>query len=234
MTIFHVAVGDSGVYDFKSKDIAAMIIKQINPDNLATIPPTALEIRLQKVRAWNLTGKTLNLVTFDYISRATTTTTLATCIDLGNPTTYPAVGYEWPTTHQQTVLNSTNTLNLFTIVSGASNQCVVYINVFWRLYGIPKPQLTIDVLSRICADLQKVEENAEGIVKQTTETNQHLISIKESQPGLVSKIVNGVAHIGAYVAPLAADELTLQTLKDLQESVNKLSLMSSRESLEIL
>lgn len=234
LTIFHVGKGDTGTYDFTAKDIANMIIAQVNPSKLFILPATALEVRVQKIRVWNISGKTLHLVAYDYLSSATTQASLQIVIDMGSPSTYPAVGYEWPTTHQQTVLNSTITKNIFSIVAGAKADVVMYISVLWRIYGMPVPQYTLGLLARISGTLEDVKKDTKDVADQAKESNSHLKEIRESQPGLVSKIINGVAHIGAYVAPLAADEVTLSALKDIQESVQKLSLMHSCESLEYI
>lgn len=234
LTIFHVGKGDSGKYEFTPSDLAKQVIQQINPSKLFTFPETALELRVLKVRVWNMTGKTLHLVAYDYLSNATSQASLQIVIDMGSPNTYPAVGYEWPTTHQQTVLNSTITKKLFTVVGGEKADVVMYISVLWRIYGMPVPQYTLGLLAQITDTLKDVKTDTKEVVEQAKESNSHLKDIRESQPGLISKIINGVAHVGAYVAPLAADEVTLNALKDLQDSVNKLSLMHSCESLEYI
>lgn len=244
LTMVHIGSNDKGVFEYTATDLIKELIAQVDPEGKQALAQDYVDIRLIRIRAWNLTGKTLNLALYDFTARQASDATspcLTTIMDVGNPTTYPSVGYEWPTTHQQSTLNSKVSRKVLTLVSGAQAQCVLYLTLLWKFAGTPKPLSSGELLMEIAHTLdqsRKVQEETHQELKtvdgKLSITNARLRKIVSAQPSLVSKIVDGVVHLGANVVPLAADEVTLRKFDELQTAVNRLSLYTSKESLEFL
>lgn len=228
LTMVHTGNGTTeNVYDYSSRDLLAELIKQINPaSNGAQISPDHIEMRVTMVKAWNITGSKIAFTAYDFIAKDDTT--LCSIVDVGAKDSYPVIGYEFPSSFRETVLKSTKD-KIYSIFTPRGNTVIIYTNVLWRFIGNPVFTFSTDLLIHISQQVDKVAQSSNSTAIATSSTAAHTSKIAKStqrlvdlQPGLVSRIVDGVAHIGAYVAPLAADEETTLRLQDLKESMELL------------
>lgn len=233
ITMVHSGEGKTSSYDYAGKDLISELIDQINPLGKTTGPQidtSHIEMRVLIVKAWNLTGTKMAFTAYDFTHSGDNT--LCSIVDIGAKDSYPTVGYEFPSVHKELII-TTKSPKIFSLFTPPGDTVVIYTTLLWRLVGNPTFKFSNDLLIHISNQISSIEskvaetnQTAGSIAANTSSSAKSLNELVKAQPGLVERIVNGVAHVGAYVAPLAADEDTLQRLDELKESVNLLLTLS--------
>lgn len=142
----------------------------------ATAP--RINLRLQSVRAWNLTGRIISLSVDDFsdISKAIgDADSLCGLVDTGSSTHVPAVGYELPLSHRNIVLRNSSTegsAQLYHVMAPSSDTFIVYTNVLWRCDGPSKlasgfEDKMLSVMKRISNLSKTVSENTASLHKNS-------------------------------------------------------------------
>lgn len=156
-----------------------------------------LNLRLQSVRAWNITGKIISLSIDDFsdISKAISDSdSLVGLVDTGSVTHIPAVGYELPMSHRSIVLrNSTDEggAQLYHVMAPNTDTFIVYTNVLWRCDG---PSKVINGFEDKMISLMK------RISSNTKTTNEVLGNGNANR---------GIAHDVAYIASHLPSKCTI-------------------------
>lgn len=230
ITMVHSGSGTTETsYDYTSQDLLGELIQQINPSGSPNGPDLKadhIEMRVLTVKAWNLTGSKIAFSAYDHISNDNTT--LCSIVDVGAKDSYPVIGYEFPSAHKEVVIK-TGSKKIYSLFTPKGNTVMIYTTLLWRFIGNPKFTFSTELLIHMSQKIdhmetstRKIAQSSNSTAASTRATVKAVEKLVEAQPGLVSRIVDGVTHIGAYVAPLAADEDTLRRLEELKESVSLL------------
>lgn len=132
--------------------LAEWIYDQMDPSKKFFTRTTdcQLHMRMESVMIWNLTGKSVALTAYDLMSDDVTQYNkeiqnyeqLGCWFDSGSGNTPPKVGYRWPTSQRNRVLNSfkhptkgygEGIRHIFQILSPKSDSLMVHCKVFWRM-----------------------------------------------------------------------------------------------------
>lgn len=230
LVLVHLAEG-SAFSSFKVKDLLTQLKSQVDPDSRQNLEVGFMELKIQSVRVWNLTGKMLTLRANDFVTSTTdAVVTLCTTMDVCGGADWARVAFEWPTTHKQVTLSSSRDVSLFDVVTGANDKAIMYVTVLWRFTGQPVIKFSGDILVNMSRNINSIRQTSQKLVTGQEESNRHLTEIVKNQPGLVSKIIDGITHVGAYVAPLAADAELLSRLDELKMAIDDLALVSQYDS----
>lgn len=185
-----------------------------------------LNIRLQSVRAWNLTGRIISLSVDDFSDIGKTVgeaDSLCGLVDTGSATHVPAVGFELPLSHRNIVLrNSTaeESAQLYHVMAPSSDTFIVYTNVLWRCDGPAKlasgfEDKMLALMKRINANTKKICDNA--------------ISIGE--PNSSFGIASDVRHIANRLSTSPGDPDFVSTIRRFQQFVIAENCQQEKESL---
>lgn len=161
--------------------------------------PFRIQLRIDRVSVWNLTGRIVSLSIWDVEERADTkavivqTDLLGGWVDCGGVNCFPAVGFQYPSSHHRRVYRPDPryaSVKLFTTTGGSTDSILSHVHIQWRADGLPK--------------FSTVSSGVEEISSQISELSTKLD--KES-PSLGSKVIDKVGPVLAnYVIPLALGE----------------------------
>lgn len=200
-------------------DLGNRLRKQTDPSGLgfnqkasdASDKPFRVQFRLQSVQAWNLTGRIISLSVEDFTdNNAQGRDQLCGLVDTGSPTHTPAVGYRLPASLSHHVLRNDDVsgkLNLFEVLGGSNDALVIYASVLYRFDGpIKFPTVSTPIIDKINEIRDSVDDELTELnrsIQLLTTTIDDLVS---RQPSTLSKVVDGVTRVAAFVVPLAARE----------------------------
>lgn len=181
----------------------------LNPtasDSPVSRVPFRIQVRIQAVYVWNLSGKfiTLSIEDFhDTNSASGGRDQLCGLIDSGTQLHTPAVGYRLPLNSRQTVLRNDDVEGGIYIAHSQSadgDLCLIHFHILWRFDGPSKPPTFTGVsLFNISEDLRVLNDAAKTL-KDITEEN------RKEKPSTISKIINGVQQLALLVSTVTADE----------------------------
>lgn len=139
-----------------------------------------VQFKLRSVTVWNLTGKVLGLSVNDFTTARGGSDQLGGWVDCGGPSSFPAVGYRYPSSHQNFVFRpdqSNKSSELFVTTAGQSDSLLYHISISYRFDGpikfIVPAQVAEIISSNVC-------------------------DIKSNQPSILNRIKDGV-EVGAAV-----------------------------------
>lgn len=158
--------------------------------------PFRLQVRVERVAVWNLSGRIVSLSVWDVEERhdASTETTqtdlLGGWVDCGGANCFPAIGYKYPSSHHRRVYRPDprySNVKLFTTTGGTNDWILHHIHVFWRADGT--------------AQFATVKSEVEEITDSVTDLKY---TLDKEGPSLASRTLENVGVIAAnYVIPLA-------------------------------
>lgn len=171
--------------------------------------PFRIQFRFQKVAVWNLTGRLVSLVVWDieeitYLDKVhTEKDTLGSWIDCGGVTSFPAVGYNYPSTHHRRVFRPDPRYEGYKILttSASTDDSILYhIKVEWRSDGNPGPTpgIKYPTAERLIKNLgPRIDKVASAVEKAEKDR-------EESSNSIVKTVVDGVGYTASVVFPVAA------------------------------
>lgn len=217
-------------------DLVNSIRAQVDPVGTGFAKSPAIQMKVHSIRVWNLTGKTVAMSVFDFTDKDQgNADQLMGSMDTGTPTDLPSLGYELPINLRNHVVRNdaqTGALLLFNTSSATSDRLMHYVRMEWKFDGPAKsPSFDTSVLERVYIKASVSAKNSEAIRKSMEASQQLLQKLLDAQPTLIEKVISGVTHIGAEVAPLLTDD-TVQQISDLVQATKDLKLLSSFVSLE--
>lgn len=212
---FHITLVDtfsSTKYDCKTNHIIKLLRRQLDPTSrgLNQIQSGDLrfvvQIRLFSIQAWNLTGRLIALTVDDYSEAKTAAggrDQLCGIVDTGSQTHTPCVGYLMPSALRQMVIRTDDIQGddyIFTLTSGTSDQCVVYIKIAFRFDGPVRPPNLVMPITTCLGTLN----TGNRLSRQMKEALGRLKEISENtyatRPSTLKTIINGISMIGMAVA----------------------------------
>lgn len=232
-------------FNYTVNDIASYFRKRIDPcgwglnftDMKATSKPFRMQMRIQSVSAWNLTGKFITLSVEDFHDTQSAKggrDQLCGLIDSGTNLHTPAVGYRLPLNCRNTVLRNDDTeggVYVFHSQAAEGDTCLVHIHILWRFDGpVAPPKLTAPSLYSIGEQISSYTPSFESLKKGLDSLNNIAMSLKEiseenqkKQPGVVKRVVDGISQLAVIVASVSeGDDLSL--LSDADDALSKLTL----------
>lgn len=167
--------------------------------NTDTGKPFRIQLRVERVAVWNLSGRIVSLSVWDVEERhdATTQSTqtdlLGGWVDCGGANCFPSVGYSYPSSHHRRVYRPDPRyaeVKLFTTTGGSSDWILYHIHIHWRADG----------LTKFSTVKSEVEEITDSVVDLK-------VALDKEGPSLASRTLQNVGRIAAnYVIPLALGE----------------------------
>lgn len=215
-TLTVVICDKSGKLSVSVSDLAAQIKRQIDPTKHALVDVPVINVKLHKVRAWNITGNMIALSVEDFTDldqAKADTDALCGLVDTGSSMHIPAVGYDLPASHKEIVLrNGTNSasdssITLFHVMSAKADSVIIYVNILYKFDGPVNisgfEDTMLNALHHIGSDVASIREAAERSEKRQT--------------SIGSFIADGVVRTAPYVLPAIADatELRLDKIESL-------------------
>lgn len=185
------------------------------------------QFRIHSIKVWNLSGRTIALTVYDHSASRTIAgnqiqTAVNSLVDSGGPETFPRVGFQFPSHMSSHIIRSDDEKGMAFLscnlsASTSTDILMVYIRVDWkttsRVFAPVTARDSFGVLSSVDNSL--------------SEHRRLLEEIRANQPGTVSKIVNGVTAVAAYVAPIVgAESISLSELNKLKSMVSDLERFS--------
>nr|QRW42518.1 MAG: hypothetical protein [Nefer virus] len=215
LTVVHAgSTSTTGEITITVPDLVAQLRSQTDPIGTGLSKSTIINLKLQRVRAWNLTGNMIALSVDDFSDTAKSIADVdALCglVDTGSKNHTPAVGYDIPSTHRNLVLRNdklTSTSVLYHVMAPSSDTVVIYTTVLWKFDG-PSKFSTFN--STMLDIVRTINENVQGMaagVSALRETVEDLDARAKKHQGLAigNTIVDGALKAVPYVISVAAKE----------------------------
>jgi hypothetical protein len=118
-------INTEGSYSMFHTDIITYLAKQLG------LGTNAIRIKVQSVRLWNLTSKTMLVYFYEALTDSGTTGSkgnhpLMYISDVGSPTTYPCVGYRYPSTTSNNVVGFGDPQTTYYQVAGVKDDVILH------------------------------------------------------------------------------------------------------------
>lgn len=223
VTVMTIVKGEEKEY--KLTDIVTILKKQLDPTNRGFNQGTGehtlvLQIRLDSITAWNLTGRVVALSISDYTDAAQAKENreqLAGLVDAGTTTHTPAVGYRYPSSLRQTVLRNDKydrDVVIMTLSAGSTDTVCIHISLEYKFDGPVKPPITqlteALLLKELAAGTSAAQASAQKIIgidkvlKRLDVTAKNTNDLQKS--GYLEKIIDGVKHTAMIVSAVAEEQ----------------------------
>lgn len=168
-----------------------------------------INIRIQSIRLWNLTGKAVSLTVYDYTNTSVGDEQLIGLVDAGGPNAFPALGYQMPLAIQEYVIrtsdNKSAKTSVFTVSAAAGDRICVYIKADWKPDSKQKDfaiKFAYDESST--AKIMQSNKILRNLQLSSAHIESKLDRINDSQPSTFRKIVDGVVTTASIVLPIVA------------------------------
>lgn len=181
-------------------DLVNQLKAQLDPNSKGFMDNVSIQMKIHSIRVWNLTGKTVALTVYDFHD-SDDADQLCGMMDAGGAG-LPRLGYELPLSHRTTVQkNDKNGKKLlFTVSASDKDNILSYVRLEWKFDGpVKAPNFDLDYQRRI----MEAEENSRESLRVMTDQLDTLI---KQQPSLLTKLIDGVVHHAAEIAPLVSDD----------------------------
>lgn len=230
----------TGEITVKVSDLCDQIKAQIDPISTGLSSTPIFNVKLQRIRAWNLTGHMIALSVDDYSDAAKAISDVdALCglVDTGSSSHTPAVGYDLPSSHRNIVMrNGSSSATdkkavLYHVMAPASDTVIIYTTILWKFDGPSK----FSTFNRaMLAAIESIAENVKG-------TNADVGAIRKMVDDMDSRstrlawgnaIVDGALKAAPYVIPAVARDDSLSKLKSLLSELKEVPDMSVKEWIE--
>lgn len=247
MTVTLVQNFNSSSYDFKVNTILGILRRQLDPEGRGFNQSTSgdkrfvVQMRIHSIQAWNLTGRMLALSVDDFsesTSAAGGRDQLCGIVDTGSQNHTPCVGYLLPSSHRQMVLRTDDKQGddfIFTVTSGASDQCIVYIKISFRFDGpskLPSIQTPLGHCINLLSSTRRVVTSSNQCLTRMDEVLARLKEISENtyanRPSILKKLVEGIEMAVMAVAIPAAD-MPSSSYSDLADELDHLDIQDHDE-----
>lgn len=222
----------SAKWDPKVQDLLSVMRKQLDPTQRGFNQVESgdkrfvIQFKIQRIRAWNLTGRTIALSVTDITDAKPAQggrEQLCGLVDTGTETHTPAVGFTYPVSTRAEVVRAddiTGGDNLFIVQGGSGDQLMIYVDVFYRFDGpVTPPQLLLPFAklnSTASKQLNATVQSRDGIlemgtlIKELKELNLSMKTLAEKaekeKPSTLSKIIDGGVKTAMLVSAIAAQE----------------------------
>lgn len=184
---FHVTLVDVATtnvtYDVIS--ITSILKHQLDPENRGFNQTTTgdkrfiLQMKLDSIRTWNLTGKVIALSVVDFIDTSSAQggrEQLCGYVDTGSTTSTPKVGFKYPLSHRQHVIRSDDKegdIAICTISASTGDQLITYINLLFKFDG-PVKLPTMFSSFQVLSDIRKHTEGTTTVLENQSEVLSHI------------------------------------------------------------
>lgn len=216
----------------KVKDISDLIKKQLDPSNRGFNQVTTgdgrfiIQFKLQQIRTWNLTGKTIALSVEDFTSPSTAAggrDQLCGLVDTGTQLHTPALGYRLPVSHQNIVLRTDDKQGddfLFNVMCGSRDTAQAYIDILYRFDGPVHAPKIMSVNRELVNSVNKVLSTNERL-SAIAENIQAIAELaKEHQPSMIQKVFDSkIVDAIPVVAMSAGSVMNMDSLRDLLDTI---------------
>lgn len=237
LTVVHS--GQTGELTVKVSDLAQQIGIQIDPiksglnwGNNNKTTTAYLNFKLQKVRAWNLTGQMIALSVDDFSDESKAIADVdALCglVDTGAASHTPAVGYDLPATHRAIVHRAgasdktDKDVVLYHVMAPGTDTILIYTTVLWKFDG---PAKFSAFESSMLETVRSIARNTAQISRDTSTLESIAVDVQKAQSklGIGSFIANGLEVAAPYIIPAVGaleDKLT-----KIHEELAKLNLQN--------
>lgn len=125
-------------------DVFHMLLNQLDPeDRLFKKQPVGddkkeyanMDIRFHSIHVWNTTGRSLALSVWDFGSGGKENQ-IGGWTDAGGSTGFPALGFTWPMSQQQTVMGfDDNNIKVATINAPSNSETLIHFKLSWKSHG---------------------------------------------------------------------------------------------------
>lgn len=222
VVLMDILTGGGKTYDVQM--LVDLLKAQVDPKkrgfNQGTGESTLIiQLRISTVYAWNLTGKVISLSLTDFTDSRTASENreqLAGLVDAGTRTHTPAVGYKYPSSLRQTVLQNDKydrNVDLFVVNFGSTDSVCLHIHIEYRFDGPITPPtsrlteaLLLEQLTTTSSAASRSLRKLVGINDVVQRLDQIAKSTSDSQKSsYIDKVISGVKHTAMLVAA-AADE----------------------------
>lgn len=192
------------------RDLADRLKEQIDPTKhgFRQDKDYRVQMRVQTIRVWNLTGKMVALSVEDFLDSTKDkkgVDQLCGLVDAGSATHTPAIGYVLPLAHRNCVLRNDDDESdhtIFLVSSGSGDQVYCYVTLLWRFDG---PVKTVAFHNQMITMIKGFRADNNDKMTTTIQELQNVVkAITDNSPSLIKKGV----EIAACVAPLVAEEGT--------------------------
>jgi len=154
---------------FEATENAALFVDDLQANLVETLgiagTDTSYNIRVQSYRAWELSGKALEVRAFDLIS-ASINRVINTAVDEAGRNHWAKLGFVWPKDHQNHVLlpaggtgNDSPILTASTVPTGVS-EILLHVQILWKTNAV-RTTPTVRFVPRIHNDAEISVEDSE-------------------------------------------------------------------------
>lgn len=229
LTIVHS--GTTGELTITVDDLCYELAKQIDPimtglsytktNQTGSKLSSIINMKLQKIRAWNITGQMIALSVDDFSDSAKAIADVdALCglVDTGSSTHTPAVGYDLPASHRSIVLRNGSAASdsksvLYHVMAPSTDTIIVYTTVLWKFDGPSKFSSFETVMMQTIREISESAKNASTSVSHV-EALVTDIQKQQSKLGIGNFLANGIEIAAPYVLPaVGAIEEKLDSIK---------------------
>lgn len=202
--------------EFTFKDLIDVFQSQLNASkttfnsrdfNTDTGEPFRVQIRFDSITVWSLTGRIVSLTVWDVEEQTTNSSDqrekdqLGAWVDCGGASCFPAIGYRYPPAYREKVYRPDPRyagLSIATTTGGTRDSILYQIRIHWRTDSLPKFSVATQPIRDLETRLAKLQADIDSL-------NEVSNDIHASQPSTITKIVEGIAIVASYVAPLVAE-----------------------------
>ncbi len=230
----------TGEITIKVSDLCDQIRAQIDPISTGTSSTPIFNVKLQRVRAWNLTGHMIALSVDDYSDAAKAISDVdALCglVDTGASSHTPAVGYDLPSTHRNIVLrNGSSSATdkkavLYHVMAPASDTIIIYTTLLWKFDGPSKfstfNRTMIAAVESIAATVKDTNADIETLKDLVERINSRGQSL-----AIGNTLIDGIEKAAPYVIPSLVKDSPLHKIADALAKMENVPDLSVKEWLE--
>lgn len=220
-------------------DLVNSIVDQIDPMHHAfkyrqggTTPGSdvpVLNIKINTVRAWNLSGHMIAMSVDDYSdSRKDDSDMLCGLVDVGSPTHVPAIGYDLPSSVRDFVLRNGNNaqddikVKLYHIIAPKSDTIVVYTSILFKFDGPIVFSTFANTMMSISSKLSQDLDDTRNHIKKLTD--------RDTSMGIGSVVIKGVEMAAPYVIASAAADMDSEVREQLDKIIEKVDNLNISKS----
>lgn len=210
LTLVHTST--SGSLTITMADLVKQVRSQIDPCSSGFTTNLILNMKIQKIRAWNLTGSMIALSVDDFSTpdqAKRDTDTLCGLVDTGSTMHIPAVGYDLPDSLKNVVLRnssgtpSDSTSVIYHLMCNKDDSVIVYTNLLWKFDG---PLKISSFNSTMLGLVGKISDDASDLRTTALDIRKSVLTMEKNSESLgVGKVlIKGIETAAPYVLPAVA------------------------------
>lgn len=216
-------------------DIAKALRAQLDPNRtgLVTSEDFRIQFKIDSIRGWNITGRSIALSINDFVDSTASADTgerdqICGIVDTGSENHTPAVGYQLPHHLKTMVLRNDGlqrTWKVCHFTAGSNDNCVSYVNLHWRFDGPSKAPQFDQTMYSLLKDLTR-SNRAIGQINSQGFDDIHRVIDNATSKNFISRVVDGASKVLPVVASVGVgDGVDSQFQQDL---FNKLDILTNQ------